>query len=251
MLSAVFISGLAGSGVVSGDGSGVVSGGGSGVVAGGVSVAFGVVSVGALVGFGAFVGFGVGVSVGTGVGVGDGFSVGTGVGVAVTVGVGEFVGSAVVDLPDVSSEEVDLIEEVSEVDCEAEVSLEESLQEANKRGLLSSKDKTSNKAICLVFLITGHSTIVYDVYICILCLYQGIGKCNHMRSSYTFMGISSRERIPNDRIICFLNCNLILSFCLSNRILCRKSVIRSYHFVRQIGSFVEKTRYDPITLLVR
>ena len=161
-----------------------VSGGGSGVVADGGSVAFGVVSVGALVGFGAFVGFGVGVSVGTGVGVGDGVSVG----VAVTVGVGEFVGSAVVDLPDVSSEEVDLIEEVSEVDCEAEVSLEESLQEANKRELLSSKDKTSNKAICLEFLITGHSTIEYDVYICIVCLYQGIGKCNHMRSSYTVYG---------------------------------------------------------------
>ena len=184
--SAVFISGcgLAGSGVVSGGGSGVVSGGGSGVVAGGGSVGFGVVSVGALVGFGAFVGFGVGVSVGTGVGVGDGVSVG----VAVTVGVGEFVGSAVVDLPDVSSEEVDLIEEVSEVDCEAEVSLEESLQEANKRELLSSKDKTSNKAICLAFLITGHSTIEYDVYICIVCLYQGIGKCNHMRSSYMVYG---------------------------------------------------------------
>ena len=64
-------------------------------------------------------------------------------------------------------------------------------------------------------------------------------------------GFSSRERIPNDRIICFLNCNLILSFCLSNRILCRKSVIRSYHFVRQIGSFVEKTRYDPIILFVK
>ena len=185
--SAVFISGcgLAGSSVVSGGGSGVVTGG-SGVVSGGggsvgfgvVSVGFGVVSVGALVGFGAFVGFGVGVGV----------SVGTGVGVAVTVGVGEFVGSAVVDLPDVSSEEVDLIEEVSEVDCEAEVSLEESLQEANKRELLSSKDKTSNKAICLAFLITGHSTIEYDVYICIVCLYQGIGKCNHMRSSYTVYG---------------------------------------------------------------
>ena len=177
--SAEFMSGfgVVGSGVVSGGGSGVVSGGGG-------SVGFGVVSVGSLVGFGAFVDFGVGVSVGTGVGVGDGVSVG----VAVTVGVGEFVGSAVVDLPDVSSEEVDLIEEVSEVDCEAEVSLEESLQEANKRELLSSKDKTSNKAICLAFLITGHSTIEYDVYICIVCLYQGIGKCNHMRSSYTVYG---------------------------------------------------------------
>ena len=188
--SAEFMSGfgVVGSGVVSGGGSGVVSGGGGSVGFGVVSVGFGVVSVGALVGFGAFVGFGVGVSVGTGVGVGDGFSVGSGVGVAVTVGVGEFVGSAVVDLPDVSSEEVDLIEEESEDDCEAEVSLEESLQEANKRELLSSKDKTSNKAICLAFLITGHSTIEYDVYICIVCLYQGIGKCNHMRSSYTVYG---------------------------------------------------------------
>ena len=177
-----------------------VSGGGSGVVAGGGgSVGFGVVSVGALVGFGVGVDFLVGFCVGSGVGVG--VSVGTGVGVAVTVGVGEFVGSAVVDLPDVSSEEVDLIEEVSEDDCEAEVSLEESLQEANKRELLSSKDKTSNKAICLAFLITGHSTIEYDVYICIVCLYQGIGKCNHMRSSYTVYGYfftrkNSGEKAP-------------------------------------------------------
>ena len=152
------------------------------------------VGIGVSVGTGVEVGSGVGVSVGNG----EGVSVTVGVGVSVGSGVGVSVGSAVVDSPDVSSEEVASVEVAGEDGCEAEVSLEESLQETKKREQLSSKDRTSSKARCRVFLIDASPKEMF-VHICIVCLYLYFGNSKCMRGHTRIMGISSRGRIPVKR----------------------------------------------------